>query len=986
MTTLFINRPVFAIVLNAFILLLGVLGYQAMDVSEYPRISVPKIKIGVVYPGASMQVVESTLAFDLEEALSGIQKVESLQSEIGNGYCETWISFKASASIEQALMEVRDRVSRVKASWPRGVLEPYIEQEGKNRSPVLFLTLTSQTHLPAELTHLARLHVKNQLQSVSGVSSIQLNGNPYRMEISLNRAKMAGRKVRISDIFTALQNSQVSFSSGKIQGTLPITVRLELESPEDFETIVVKQTHNEVIYLRDIATVQLREDNQVLNQFNGINSVFLGLSKAEDGNPLSISTEVRALLPSIQKTLPKDVKLDLAYDGSKFVKNSLRSLAFSILEASLLVLLVVFLFLRSASATLIPLVAIPISLLGAIAIAQFFGFSLNTFTLLALVLAIGLVVDDAIIVLENIHRSIEQGFNPKEAAIRGSSEIGFAIIAMTFTLAAVFAPIVLSGGLIGEILVEFGVTLAAAVIVSGIVALTLSPWMCSKLLKAQTSQIFFKLPSLRSFSTQQVSVISALLLMGSGYLYYQLPKRVVPIEDRGFVGVQVESLPTLSLKDFNPYFQQIEAMVQKNPNIENRFLYSNPSWGTGYSFALVEHAHRSESSQTIANQLREAFQKIPSITTHVWNWDTGLPGFEADSKGASISVTIKTTESYQELYQEIEKLRKKLESSSVLKEVTSNLDFNSLGYRAQVDHAKMALLKVSLHEAADTMRVFFDQNENFEFYRDGLRYKVWLKGAEPSDNLHEVEVLNADQERIPLSTFMSLEAQSEPLSLEHTNRLRSATLSAQLQKGKTLSDGIEALQAQFEDSLSPNYSYEFRGAARNWLESSGTFLWLLLFALIFIYGILAIQFESFIDPLVILTTVPLASFGALFTLWLSGQELNLFTQVGLVTLIGLISKHGILLVDFANQTGSIDEAVRLRFRPILMTTSAMVLGAIPLMLSTGAGAEARRSIGTVLVSGLSLGTVLTLYLLPAFYRLWGRSNRNNNLKSTRHSS
>lgn len=970
MTTLFIKRPVLAITLNAFIILLGWIAYQQLNLSEYPEISVPKIKVGVIYPGASMHVVESNIAFDLEEELSGISKIDTIRSEIGNGYCETWLTFKSGAKIEQALIDVRDRVARVKSKWPKDVLEPYIDQEGKDNNNTLFLTLTSNELKPDELTHLARLHLKNQLQSIQGIASVRLNGIPYVMEIQLDRIKMAGYKVSVDQVLKALNDNQVSLASGKFQGTVPITLKLELENPEDFEAIVVRKTEDELVFLRDIATIGLSHNTKILNQLNGHNAVFLGLAKAPDGNPLSISKQVKALLPTFRANLPKNVQLQISFDGSRFIESSLKSLGWTLVEASILVLLVVFYFLRNLKATLVPLVTIPISLLGSLAIAKLFGFSLNTFSLLALVLAVGLVVDDAIVVLENIHRHLEDKLSPKDAAIKGSQEIAFAIVAMTITLAAVFMPIALSEGLVGQVLIQFGVTLAAAVFFSGIVALTLTPWMCSKLLSSHAEHNesqSWQLPVLEDYG-RWILACAALVLIGTGFLYNVVPKRVVPVEDRGFVGIQIEPLPGATLETLTPYIDAVQKLAEKNPNIENRFLYSNSSWGTGFSFALKEHGKRSERSVNIADQLRQQLKAIPSITTHVWNWDTGLPGFEPDANGAGISVALRTTKSYQELSTELERIKKLLADNLVLKDVSYDLEFNFPGLRAKIDHTKMALLEVSVAQAASSMRVLFDQNESLEFYKDGLKYNIWLKGAEFSDNLHEIEVLNASGHSIPLSAFMTLEPTVEPRALTHYDRLRSATLSAQLAPGKNLSDGIVTLQQELGRNLSANYSYSFTGSAKNWLDSSGTFLWLLLLAMIFIYGILAIQFESFGDPLVILITVPLAAFGALLALWLSGQELNIFGQIGLVTLIGLISKHGILLVDFANQTGSIEKALRMRLRPILMTTCAMVLGALPLMLASGAGSEARRAIGTVLVSGLTFGTVLTLFVLPTFYR------------------
>ncbi|MES2503410.1 MAG: efflux RND transporter permease subunit [Myxococcota bacterium] len=976
MTTLFIKRPVLTLTLNAFVVLLGIIAYQSLNLSEYPEISVPKIKVGVQYPGASMHVIENNITFYLEDELSGISGVATVRSNIGNGFSETWLTFRSGVKIEQALIDVRDRVSRVKSSWPKDVMEPYIDQEGKDQSITMYLDLSSSKLTADELTHLANLHLKNQLQSIKGVSSIAVQGVPYVMEIKLDRIKMAGHKITTSKVISALRANQVSLAAGKFQGEVPITIRLELEKPEDFQNIVVKKSGSDITLLKDIAEIVLSKNDRMLNQVNGHDAVFLALNRASNGNPIQISKQVKALLPTLRANLPKDVSLEIGYDGSAFVKSSLSSLGWTILEACLLVLLVVFFFLRDIRATLIPLIAIPISLIGALAIAKACGFSLNTFSLLALVLAVGLVVDDAIVVVENIHRHIEKGLPRLEAAIIGSKEIAFAVVGMTLTLGAVFMPIALTGGLIGQVLVEFGVTLAAAVLVSGFVALTLTPYMCSVILKhappsPKGEGMFSSLKT--GARTRFIVPALGVLILATALLYQQLPKRVVPLEDRGFIGVHLEPFPGSTLQTMMPYIHQIDALVVNNPNIENRFLYSNPSWGTGFTFALKDHADR-QNAFKIVEELREKLKAIPTITAYVWNWDTGLPGFESDENGAELSIAVQTTHSYKDLSNQLEKLKLSLKDHPVLKDIAYDLQFDFPGYKARIDHQKMALLEVSIEEAASAMKVLFDQNESLEFFKDGLKYRIRIQGAQFADNLHEVDILNGDNKRIPLSTFMELERTSEPQSLNHYNRLRASNLRASLQPGKTLSDGINAMNALLEKDLTPGYTYSFIGSAKSWLDSSHTFLWLLLLAVLFIYGILAIQFESFVDPLIILVTVPLAAFGALFTLWIFGLELNIFGQIGLVTLIGLISKHGILLVDFANQTGSITEAVALRTRPILMTTAAMVLGAVPLMLATGAGSEARRAIGIVLVSGLMFGTALTLAVIPAVYGLLKRQD------------
>ncbi|MEI6805527.1 MAG: efflux RND transporter permease subunit [Myxococcaceae bacterium] len=967
MTTLFIKRPVLAITINCFVLLLGFLAYQALNLSEYPEISVPKIKVSVQYPGASMQVMESDIAFYLEDELAGIPGVDAVVSSIGNGYLETWMTFKSGIVIENALVEVRDRVSRVKSLWPKDIKEPYVEQEGKQQNPLLWMSLTSKTLKSTELTHFAKLYLKNQLQSIQGVSSVRVDGVPYVMKIQLDRLKMAGHNLSPDKVIDALRKNQVSLSAGKFQAEIPITFRLELEDPSDFENIIVKKNEDSVVLLKDIASVALDADSTVLNQVNSHDAVFLALTKASDGNPLKISKQTRELLPILRANLPKEVTLQIEHDGAKFIQSSLKSLGLTILEACFLVLLVVFLFLRNFRSTLIPMITIPISLIGALAFIKLCGFSLNTFSLLALVLAVGLVVDDAIIVLENIHRHLESGLSPKEAAIKGSREIAFSIIAMTLTLAIVFTPIALTGGLVGQVLVEFAVTLAAAVLVSGFVALTLTPLMCSKILTSHTTHSVAPSPPSEEGFRNWILAGAFIILALTVVLYQVVPKRIMPIEDRGFVGIQIEPLPGGTLQTLMPYIDQISTLSKQEPDIAQRLLYANNSWGTGFSFPLKPYSERKKSSLQIADILREKIKHIPSITAFVWNWDTDLPGLEEDVQGSGVSVAIQSIHSYEALNDELEHLQKSFSKDSVLTDISHTLHLDFPGFRAKIDNQKMALLEVSISNAATAMRTLFDQNTALEFFKDGLRYDVLLTGKEMADNLHEIEIINALGERVSLSSFMELIPIAEPKEFSHYNRMRSGTLMAQLGKGQDLNSAVKYLETKLQAELPPGYTYTFTGAAKNLKDSSGTFILLLLLALLCIYGVLAIQFESFLDPLIILVTVPLASFGALFCIWATGHELNLYSQIGLITLIGLISKHGILLVDFANKTGSMQEALKMRLRPILMTTGAMVFGAIPLLFASGAGAEARQAIGLVLVSGLTFGTVLTLFVLPSFY-------------------
>ncbi len=987
----FIKRPVFAVILNSLIVIVGLLAYRNLTVAEYPNVSVPIVTVTALYPNASAEVIESDLTFLLEEALAGIQGLDTMVSATMSGQTKVTLTFHPETSMDSALAHIRDHIGRVRDFWPKGAKEPSILQEGGNAEPFMWLTLESKTHSFAELTHFVQLHVKNTLRSVKGVSSVRVMGSPYTMEIALDRLKLFAHGLSAEDVAEVLAQNQVSLPAGKFRKELPVTLRLAMETPEDFENLVLAKNDHSVVLLKDVAEVRLSVDEREIVRANGRPGVFAGIIKASDGNPLSISDAIRKLMPNIRQSLPDGVEIHIVTDNANFIRQSLHSIQRSILEAGLLVLCIIFLFLRNLRATLIPLVTIPISLIGTLAFVQLFGFSINTISLLALVLAVGLVVDDAIVVVENIHHHIEKGLSPLAAAKKGSREIAFAIVAMTFTLASVYAPIAFIQGTIGRLFIEFALTLAASVVVSGVVALTLSPMMCARMLRSEQHQMFPKIDvalrwieehyhnflnsSLRRPKT--ILALAALVLSSSVFLFRILPGEVAPVEDRGLVGAFVEPLPGKPNTVLVQYVEKVEKIFLQIPEVQS--IGAIVMEEGSYVFAnLKDWSERKRSAATIINDVRGKLAEVPSATAHGWSWETGLPGLDAISgRHGNLSVAIQAPATYKELAKEMDAFEKACAKDSVLKNIYHDLHLDFPGLVAKIDHKKMALLEVTPKAVAKSMETMFDKAEAIQFMKDGQRYNVVMKGATSPSNLHEVYVANDQGYPVALSSVVELLPTAEPQQLAHHNQMRAANLEADLGKNYRLSDGVSYLEKKLAQTLPSNYSYEFMGIAKQQKESSQLMLLLFGMALVFIYCVLAIQFESFTDPFIILLTVPLASCGALLMLWASRGSINIFSQVGLITLVGLITKHGILLVDFANQLmrdgqdkrHAIITAAQRRLRPILMTTAAMVFGSIPLMLSQGAGSEARRAIGFVLVGGLSFGTLLTLVVIPTFYIL-----------------
>ncbi len=997
----FLERPVFATVLNAMILIIGFLAYLNLGVREYPKVSLPILTVQVYYPNASADVVETEIAAKLEEALSGVEGIETLSSSSKYGQASVELSFKAGVDISKAQSNVRERLSMT--ALPEEAKDPIIRQQSGDSEPFFYISVDGDNHSIVELTHLINLYLKNSLKAIKGVSMLNIMGDQYTMTVALDREKMLTHSIDANGVLSALRRHNVSLPGGRFQEAIPITLDMRVLSPEDLKEIPVSHTKTSVVRLKDIATISLGRGvmSQIVHS-GGRNVAFVGIIKSSDGNPLDISNEIHDRMDQFQSVMPDGVNVKINFDKTKFIRGSISSVQKSILEAILLVILIVFLFLRNFRATLIPLVAIPLSLVGVLSLMAAFGLSINTITLLAMVLAVGLVVDDAIVVLENIHRHIEEGKSPLKAAKDGSREIGFAIVAMTLTLASVYIPIAFIQDAIGQIFFEFAVTLAGAVIVSGVVALTFTPLMCGYLLKKEskaTPQALSSFKALRFFDRgldrmtrfykkalgvslkwpKAMAGACVGILVLCIVLFQTIPQAITPKEDRGVVGIFVPYLDGASLEEFGGYLKHVEKEVK---DIKEALTYLSfaGSWGGQVVVPLKPWDERSRSAAQVVEDLRQRVKKVPTIQAYPWSWDSGIPGVEATStQDGAITVQFLTIGSYENLSKIMDELRKACEEEkSTFVDCHHNLRFNSSGFRIVIDREKLASTTLTPLHISNVLAIMMDQNLHLEFSKEGVRYPIALKPQTLPYHLEEIYAFNEEGTPFPLSYFMTLEKTVTPKELSHYNQFRAAQFNVSLAPHVTFSDAIERLSKIIDKIVPEDIQHEFTGVAKKLEESSSMMVLLILVALIFVYAILAIQFESFADPFIIMFTVPLAVLGALISVYALDRTLDIFTQIGLVTLIGLITKHGILIVEFANQkmkeAGAeidtvIKEAAALRLRPILMTTGAMVFGAIPLILSSGAGAEARQAIGIVLVGGLLLGTLLTLFVIPMAYKI-----------------
>lgn len=1000
-----IRRPVFATVLSLLIMLIGAVSFTGLSVREYPKIDEPVVTVTTRFGGASSEVVEAQVTKVLEDSLAGIEGVDVITSSSRQERSQISIRFALSRDADSAAADVRDKVSRVRQRLPQGIDEPVIAKVEADAFPVIFLSLSSDTHNALQLSEMANTLVKPILQTAPGAADVTISGErKFSMQISLDPAKLAAFRLTIQDVEDALRRSNLEVPAGRIESNLRefnVTAATDLSRPGEFSQVIVKTVNGFPVRIGDVARVaQGPAEERSSVRLNGKDAIGVGVVRQATANPLDLSAGVRALMAKIQKDLPPGVLVEVANDNSVFIDRSIKAVYQTIVEASVLVALVIFVFLRTLRAAIIPLVTIPVALIGAFALMALAGFSINTLTLLALVLAIGLVVDDAIVMLENIYRHIEDGVPPFQAAIQGAREVGFAIVAMTLTLVAVYVPLAFAPGRTGRLFTEFALALAGAVLVSGLVALTLSPMMSSVLLRHNPRPSWFDRTmehALESFTKGYGTVLAwtlrhrwlvVLVMVGSGAVTWavmgSIKRELSPMEDRGVVLAQINAPDGATLDYTNRYARSIEKVGEGFPEFDRIFAnIGSPTVAQGnVFFRAVPWEERQRTTVEMAREMTPRVSGMPGVTA----FPITPPSLGQGFTQRPVNFVIITSESYQNLSQAVRAFQDELTKNPGFLQVDTDLRLNKPEFRLEVDRERAADMGVGVDVIARSIETVLGGRNVTRYKRDGEQYDVVVRtaatGRDTPDDIENIFVRAKGDAMVPLSALVKIKEVVVPRELNHFGQRRSATVTANLSPDYSLGEALDFLDATAKKVLKPGYATDVNGSSREFRKSSDSLTLVFLLALVFIFLVLAAQFESFVDPLVIMLSVPLSMAGALVALKWSGGTLNVFSQIGLITLVGLITKHGILMVEFANQLReqgmqtlqAIQQSASQRIRPILMTTGAMVLGAIPLALASGAGAESRQQIGWVIVGGMSVGTLLTVFVVPTMYTLLARKH------------
>ena len=1002
-----IRRPVFATVLSLLILLIGAVSYTRLAVREYPKIDEPVVTVSVRYAGASAEVIETQVTKPLEDSIAGIDAVDVLTSISRPEQAQISVRFRLEKDADTAAAEVRDRVSRVRNRLPQAIDEPVIAKVEADAFPVIWLAFSSDTRSRLEINDLVNRVVKARLQTVTGVADVRIFGErKYAMRVWLDADKLAAYKLTTQDVEDAIRRQNLELPAGRIesqQREFSVVSQTDLTTPAQFSDIVIKTVGGFSVRLRDVGRVEEgAADERSAVRLNGRPAISAGVIRQTTANPLELSKGVRDMLPRLQEDMPPDVKIDIANDNSVFIDRAVKSVYQTIVEAIALVALVIFVFLRTVRASIIPIVTIPVSLIGAFALMQLAGFSINTLTLLALVLAIGLVVDDAIVMLENIYRHIEEGMQPFAAAIHGAREIGFAIVAMTLTLAAVYAPLAFTPGRTGRLFVEFALALAGAVVVSGFVALTLSPMMCSLLLKHNPKPNWFDRNMERWLTALAngygrllrrvltgwrwlVLLVMAGCAVAIGLLYPNMRQELSPLEDRGVILANINAPDGATLEFTDRYARQLEAIGQQYPEFDRIFAnIGNPTVSQGsVVYRAVDWSERTRSTLDIARELQPKFNQLAGINA----FPVTPPSLGQGFRERPVNFVVQTSDSYENLNAVMRKLMDEVGKNPGFVAPDVDLRLSKPELRIEVDRERAADMGVSVEAVARAIETMLGGRQVTRYKRDAEQYDVIVQTAvtgrstpEDIDRIQLRASKNGVDAMVPLSALVKVHESVSPRELNHFGQRRSATLTSNLAPNYSLGEALAFLDTTANQVLKGGYTTDLNGISREFRSSQGALVIVFVLALLFIFLVLAAQFESFVDPLIIMFSVPLSMIGALLALQLTGGSLNVYSQIGLITLVGLVTKHGILIVEFTNQLRQRGEpmldalvhASAQRLRPILMTTGAMVLGALPLALAHGAGAESRQQIGWVIVGGMSVGTLLTIFVVPTMYALLAR--------------
>ncbi|MEO6626134.1 MAG: efflux RND transporter permease subunit [Burkholderiaceae bacterium] len=998
-----IRRPVFASVLSMLIILIGAVSFNRLNVREYPKIDEPVVSVQTRFGGASSEVMEGQVTKVLEDSLAGIEGVDVITSTSRQERSNISIRFALSRDADSAAADVRDKVSRVRQRLPQGIDEPVIAKVEADAFPVVFLAMSSDTHSSLQLTEMANQLVKPVLQTAPGAADVTIFGErKFSMRIWLDPNKLAAYRLTVQDVEDAIRRSNLEVPAGRIESAqreFNVTAATDLQRPAEFRQVVIRTVNGMPIRINDVARVaSAPAEERSMVRLNGRESVALGVIRQATANPLDLSAGVRQLMVKVQRDLPPGVSIEVANDNSVFIDRSIKSVYTTIAEAVGLVALVILIFLRTFRASIIPLLTIPVSLIGAFGLMALAGFSINTLTLLALVLAIGLVVDDAIVMLENIYRHIEEGMTPFQAALKGSREVGFAIVAMTMTLVAVYAPLAFAPGRTGRLFTEFALALAGAVVVSGVVALTLSPMLCSLLLRHNPKPNFFDRGMERLLQaitrgytrllgwTLKARWLVVLVAIGSGAVSWavlgEIKRELSPIEDRGVIVAQVNSPDGATLDYTNRYARAIERIGEGYPEFDRIFsTVGNPTVAQGNIFFRTTPWEQRK--RTTLEMAREMTPRVSTLTG-VTAFPITPPSLGQGFIQRPINFVIITSDSYQNLAQTVRQFQDELAKNPGFVQVDTDLRLNKPEIRLEVDRERAADMGVGVDAIARSVETMLGGRLVTRYKREGEQYDVIVQTAESGrntpDDIERIFVRGRNDTIIPLSALVKLREVVVPRELNHFGQRRSASITSNLSADYSVGEALDFMDATARKVLKPGYATDLNGSSREFRKSADSLSLVFVLALFFIFLVLAAQFESFVDPFVILLSVPLSMAGALLALQWSGGTLNVFSQIGLITLVGLITKHGILIVEFANQLreqgfdtlAAIKKSASQRLRPIMMTTGAMVLGALPLALASGAGAESRRQIGWVIVGGMSLGTLLTIFVVPTVYTLFAR--------------
>lgn len=992
-----IRRKAFTIVISLVMTIVGIIGFTNLPVRWIPNISTPVVTIVTPYPGANARVVENDVTKVLEESLSGINGIETITSQSHQNQSEISIEFRLGSNINTALEDVRSSIERVRGSLPKEVESPIVMKNDSESRALLYITFHGSRYSERELSDYIKQYIKPAFETVDGVGNIYVPGERISaFRIWLDPAKMASANVTTDEVTRLLQEQNASIPSGDIRDNdriYSVITDTTLKTIDQFNNLIIRDNQNQVIRLKDIGEAKIEPENKnSAFRINGKSAVALGIVTQSSVNPLDVETRVQKLFADIKKTLPAGMFASIENNSADYIRASIHSVYESFIEAIIFVWLVILVFLASFRATLIPILTIPVCLISTFAILYFFNFSINTITLMAFVLAIGLVVDDAIVMLENINRHIENGLTAFNAALKGSAEIIFPIIAMTLTLTAVYAPIAFTPGLLGILFREFTFTLAGAVIISGIVALTLSPMMCAHLLKPakinnrfskwiseQLTKLQSKYARFLQFMLRKRHLVLlglALLVCGGLMVYKFIPSELAPKEDTGEIYGVVIAPRSANFPYTDSFVQQMESIYAKNPDISS-YISLSGQWSPAVGYQILKLKPKSVrhlSTEQLMDSLNKEASMITGARTNIFPPTPPLVYIAGNDTG-SLGLVLMTTSDYRKLQAVTASLVDEIRKNPGFAYADNRLKWDSEQFRININRDKTADLKVPIPTITNTISTLLAGRKIGKTNDANIIVKMQESALANPNIISQLYVRNTDGNMIPLSSLLTVNEDTAPEIYTHYGRLRSDTIHMSLSPNYKLADAVNYLQNLVREKLPDDMKYTFTGEAKAFLESNGKTIFTFVLALLFIYLVLVAQFESFIDPFIILLTVPFAIVGALLTLKLFGGSLNIYSNIGLITLIGLIAKHGILITEFANRlraggksiNDAVIESALLRLRPILMTTSAMVLGALPLAFAFGPGAENRQQIGLVVTGGLLFGTFFSLIVVPIVY-------------------